>query len=474
MATPEELLGSRSAYVEAPAGCGKTHLIADAAAKCKDGRQLILTHTHAGVRAIRRHLMRAGASASQYALSTIAGWCLLYTASYPRTSGIPTVQPVTKAEWDGVYSGTLAVLSDSAICAVPRATYSGAIVDEYQDCTKEQHEVVKALAGLIPTRILGDPLQGIFGFGGNNPIDWESDVEGEFERLAALEVPWRWRSRNQELGEWLQFVRDALLREAPVDLRDSPTGAVEWQHCTPAGRTGKQIAACFSALQDAGSQTAAIHNMPNQCRFLASRLKGRYQCVEANEAPDLLEHARRIQESTSAVRADAVVELVCKCISGLSSKLGGVRSLLRTGKIPDPHRYKRSVPIVEAIAGVCRSDGFECVQHLVSELVAAPGCNVYRWEVLRDFQKGLAALIGGEAEQLVDAIWHVRDRSRRIGRLTPRRVIGTTKLLKGLEFDAVIVLDAEELDRRDLYVALTRASKRLVVLSESPVLQPAN
>ena len=44
-------------FVVAPAGCGKTFLLAEAVS-ISDGRQLILTHTHAGVRAIRGHLER--------------------------------------------------------------------------------------------------------------------------------------------------------------------------------------------------------------------------------------------------------------------------------------------------------------------------------------------------------------------------------------------------------------------------------
>jgi len=118
------------------------------------------------------------------------------------------------------------------------------------------------------------------------------------------------------------------------------------------------------------------------------------------------------------------------------------------------------------------SDRFDCVQHLVAELIEVPGCHGYRWELLRDFQGGLRAFIAGDAESLSEAVWSIRDLSRRIGRSLPRRVIGTTKLLKGLEFDTAIVLDAQTLRRKDLYVALTRASKRLIILSGSPILDP--
>ena len=50
-----------------------------------------------------------------------------------------------------------------------------------------------------------------------------------------------------------------------------------------------------------------------------------------------------------------------------------------------------------------------------------------------------------------------RYRGRPVGR---RRLIGTTLLVKGLEFDHAIVLDAASLPRKELYVALTRGASR--------------
>ena len=47
------------------------------------------------------------------------------------------------------------------------------------------------------------------------------------------------------------------------------------------------------------------------------------------------------------------------------------------------------------------------------------------------------------------------------------RLIGTTLLVKGLGFDHAIVLDAASLSRKELYVALTRGSKSLTIISSS-------
>lgn len=62
-----------------------------------------------------------------------------------------------------------------------------------------------------------------------------------------------------------------------------------------------------------------------------------------------------------------------------------------------------------------------------------------------------------------------------IGRRVPRRAVGSPLLLKGLEADVAVILDAEQFDSnrirntKNLYVALTRGSRKLVVCSSSPL-----
>jgi DNA helicase-2/ATP-dependent DNA helicase PcrA len=62
-----------------------------------------------------------------------------------------------------------------------------------------------------------------------------------------------------------------------------------------------------------------------------------------------------------------------------------------------------------------------------------------------------------------------RYKGRPVGR---RKLIGTTLLVKGLEFDHSIVLEANSLSKKELYVALTRGAKSLTIISTTPVLNP--
>lgn len=59
-----------------------------------------------------------------------------------------------------------------------------------------------------------------------------------------------------------------------------------------------------------------------------------------------------------------------------------------------------------------------------------------------------------------------RDSLRHAGRRERRRIISRTLLVKGLEYDHVIIADAgNHAEVNDLYVALTRARKSIHILA---------
>jgi DNA helicase IV len=75
-------------------------------------------------------------------------------------------------------------------------------------------------------------------------------------------------------------------------------------------------------------------------------------------------------------------------------------------------------------------------------------------------------------ENLEEAAWQVRYRTSITGRTPYARVVSRTLLVKGLEYDHAIVLDAGALSAEHLYVAMTRGAASLTVLSASAVIDP--
>jgi len=73
---------------------------------------------------------------------------------------------------------------------------------------------------------------------------------------------------------------------------------------------------------------------------------------------------------------------------------------------------------------------------------------------------------------LRETAWAIRDKGRRVGRRVAKRCLGTVLLVKGLQFDHAVLLNAAELDSAEsLYVGLTRGSSSLTVLSTEPTIQ---
>jgi DNA helicase-2/ATP-dependent DNA helicase PcrA len=119
--------------------------------------------------------------------------------------------PTDIADWASVYAAMCNLLRKNLVRYGILNSYTGVIVDEYQDCTAAMHAVISELKTLLPCRVLGDDLQGIFGFR-DELVDW-ADVRSEFEiNLGLLETPHRWiKAGNENLGGWLQRSRDVAL-----------------------------------------------------------------------------------------------------------------------------------------------------------------------------------------------------------------------------------------------------------------------
>jgi DNA helicase-2/ATP-dependent DNA helicase PcrA len=107
---------------------------------------------------------------------------------------------------------------------------------------------------------------------------------------------------------------------------------------------------------------------------------------------------------------------------------------------------------------------------LLVEIGKDAGVRTHRPAVLRAGIRALQSCDGSEGNSFYEAAVRSREQNRLLGRPLPKRAVGSTLLLKGLEADVSVILDASDLDARNLYVAMTRGSKRLIVCSDAPVL----
>lgn len=458
---------SRGSIVAA-AGCGKTEQIARAVA-FSERRRLILTHTHAGVDAIGKRLKVRKLPGDKYRIDTIAGWCLRFAAAFPRRSGVAAVAPSSTTEWNAIYDAAAQLIESGAVRGVIDASYGGLFVDEYQDCSRQQHNVIRLLAEQLPSCVFGDSLQAIFDFRGQQPVDWNADVFPTFPKAAELTTPWRWKNAgNEELAEWLQDVRRALESGAAIDLTVRP-GCLTWA-ALPADRRFQQAAVvreCHNAMGDAdGGNLIVIGDGANMNgrAALAKKLAQRgFSNIEPITCKDLHAAAKAIQEAAGFDRFKVVLAFASKCMTG-TEKTNFERAVQArlAGRRQGQARFGDLLPISDAII---QTGSDESMLTFLRAMQQRPETHLFRKEMFFAMCSALQIKSTRQYDSLPDAVWEVQNRIRHAGRKFVRRSIGSTLLVKGLEFDHAVIAHAASMTRKDWYVALTRATKGIRVVS---------
>ncbi len=206
----QDFISKEKSLLIAPAGYGKTYALAECLKHtCDKEKQLIITHTHAGIASIKEKIKKFDLPSSKYHIETITGFAQKYTLAFYCQNDIP-LQEDSRNYYPFIIKKATELLSIEAVKRTITFSYQGLFVDEYQDCTITQHEMIMALSEILPTHILGDPMQGVFGFN-ERLVDIENDLN-TFEKIGQLDIPWRWNSdgNNKELGNALKEIRTTL------------------------------------------------------------------------------------------------------------------------------------------------------------------------------------------------------------------------------------------------------------------------
>ena len=276
----ENLLKPNNFSVVAPAGDGKTEMIAELV-KNSCGCVLLLTHTNAGVDALEKRLVKRHVSKSLYHLTTIAAFCGRWCKAYYRNANFDNSPPLyllgnSEDDYRRSYIGAQAIFSHSWTGIILHASYSAVIVDEYQDCTTSQHEMFLAISKFIPVKIFGDPMQGIFSF--DNPVDWNNI---EFENIPVKTYPWRWRNTNPLLGKYLETLREQLspcLHGCPCSIHiEQCNGSIEILN--------PETFNAYALLNDLYQYEKVVYitKWPKQQLYFCKRMKGIFQYDEKQE-----------------------------------------------------------------------------------------------------------------------------------------------------------------------------------------------
>jgi len=464
-----DLRDVRRGSVMAPAGCGKTQLIADTLGQHAASKPvLVLTHTNAGVAALRKRLRALGVPQAAFQVGTIDGFAMQLVARFPTRSGIDPqhlklIQPRT--DYPALREGARRILQERHLHSSLCATYAGVIVDEYQDCNAVQHAIIAWLAEDLPTCVFGDPMQAIFGFRGNTLVDWTADVLPYFPAVGQLETPWRWvNAGTGDFGRWLLAARETLAGGGAIDLRVAPP-EVQWIRLDAATADQQRIQAARTAAPLPHGTVLVIGDSINATgrRQMASQTPGA-TLVEKADLEDLTEFARTFTVDA----ADAAQRLIV-FLADIMTNVGAAELVRRLDSLLRGTARNPPTTAETALLALIRGPGYATALQAVIAVREQPNVRVYRPEVLNAFTNALRVAQQG-AQTFYEAALAERERGRHLGRLVTQRAVGSTLLLKGLEADVGVILYPERMDAKHLYVALTRGARRVVVCSHHPLI----
>ena len=460
----QALLGTLPCSVTLPAGAGKTELIAATAAEVaqQGGTSLVLTHTHAGVDALRRRMKKFGVASDQAVVRTIDSWSYDLIVHFPQLAGLAVPAAPDWSKVADYHRAAARAVGARAVGRMLKVSYTNLFIDEYQDCLAAQHELALALAAVLPTAVLGDPLQSLFNFSTNQPVDWGSDVLPNFPAVEVAHRPRRWDPDHQDLGAWLVAIRDNLRSGLPIDLTSAP---VRWvQRRDP--RTYVNI--CYAALNNDGT-IAALGRFRSDCVNAAGSLGGSYSVMEAIDEKVLVTLAAKIDSKGGAEVAQATVEFAIDCSSGIPNHISAdKRKRLAEGKAFTT-RSEDLRPAYDAVVEVRNAPTASTVRTALDLLSKLPGVTIHCREAWNEIARSLATAVT-DGCTVSRALQRTRDHTRVVGRRPAGRVVTRPLLVKGLEYDHVIILNPENYSAQELYVALTRGSESVTVISDSIVL----
>jgi len=466
-----DFVSKKKSFVVAPAGHGKTHTIA-ICLNHTQGKQLILTHTNAGVASLKDKIQSQGISNTLYRVETITSFAQKYVNAFYCGNDIPEQEESTDY-YPFIIDKAKYLFKIPAIRDVVKSTYSGLFVDEYQDCNIGQHNLIKELACLLPTRVLGDHLQGIFDFNGDVLVDFDTHL-CDFEKSPDLTEPWRWKNNNPELGECLKSIRALLEQTQKIDLRQyEPTINVfqinENDKYTYQSEYNKQIWALTNE-----DNVLIIHpdstNLNVRKDFI-SRFNNSFILVEAVDSKDFYEMSKKIDGVNISIFFNIIYDLVPKIFNGRTSRDVWFNSNgVKNKQAKEDKVY--IAPISKDIEQLKQKISFALISDIFKKVKGLPGIKCYRQELLWDLCEALERA-ESNGTLVYEEMKEIRNRKRRGGRRISGRCIGTTLLTKGLEFETVAVLDAHNFKcRKNFYVAITRACKKLIIFTNTKVLFP--
>lgn len=483
-----EFINTPKSCVIAAAGHGKTYAISECLEELSLSVQkpvLVLTHTHAGVASIKNKIKERNVSQETYQIDTITSFAQRYALSFVVDTSIFPDQE--KDEYfPRIQAEAKSILAKPSVLKIVQLSYSHLFVDEYQDCSLTQHEIILSLATVLPTHVFGDPLQAIFNFDGEPKVDFTQHLS-DFAHFDLLETPWRWRVNGncQKLGDRILELRESLINNRQVILSSDASSKIKVfpseaefldysnnyyrliQNALRLFKTDSTLILVPGFVSD-----RRLRGNITDRAMIQERIDFRHEfmLIEAIDDPDYYTLSDTIDNlPDSFKRARNKIFKIKKALYSLHFYKGNIDDWFHNNEYIKTRQkeYKEpSLRLQSLFRAFEENPSLTSFRPIVRFFSLECHCNNKRPDIIHAIQLCMDEAISS-GDNMRDCMTRYKNRIRRVGRKIEGKCIGSSLLTKGLEFDNVIVLDAHRFaDKENFYVAISRACKNLVIITK--------
>ncbi len=294
--------------------------------------------------------------------------------------------------------------------------------------------------------------------------------------LGDLTTPWRWKKVGaHDLGDWLVEVRHALENGQQIDLSAPLPNGVTFSQVNLDDFTNPRRLRLFYNFVGIPGSVVAIQSgaLKEKTHSLARQLGGRFSSIEEVEGSALLVFVRKIdQANTSSDKLKTTIEFSRKMMTGVNSSLPAPTQASQFTRI---NQRTKNPNIAQAANELLENGSSLNLMIFLTALKNNSDIHPFRRDLLNRSLQVLRLHSYSQGITLEEAAKQYQREFRHRGRpITYPKLIGTTLLVKGLEFDHAIILDAGSLSVKELYVALTRGAKSLTIISTSSIIPHAH
>jgi len=251
------------------------------------------------------------------------------------------------------------------------------------------------------------------------------------------------------MGPDLEFQRDAVIAVTGAEMAPKLNG-------TPAPRN-EAIAVKAGTVVSFGIMRVGAR------AYIAKQLaKAGFSQIEPMACSTLYDATKKFEKETGLNQVVAVMAFISDCMSGTGKTpfLEAVEAR-RRGSTKGTAKFGRLVDLGVALL----NDPTPSTRlALLEGFHARSGTYCFRREMYHAMRAALLLCISRPSCTLTDAIWEIQSKSRHAGRIVSKLCVGSTLLVKGLEFEHAVVIHNPKMTRKDWYVAITRASHGLTLL----------